>query len=324
MKKLFIILGIVAMLLLAGCTTGADGKQSKFALDSFNGGDKAVNLEFGEQSPTDKIMDQSLQPFSVRILVENTGEYDIPENAAYIALNGFNPQDLGITQTSKAILALRGFKKQGSNVIPGGKQQVVFENLRYVNSVVAGTYPFKFYANVCYPYETKALARICVNGNTVPAIDEKAKICELEGSKEFANSGAPVKIANVVQYPYGEHSIQIQFDIVHKGTSNEANVYERGSIDSQCNIAGASASASNALFKRDKITYIVETGIAGLDCESSGSGSSTVQLSNNKYTVTCVQDTTGQPEHEIPATITLRYDYLDRISKTINVEHINR
>lgn len=324
MKKIFIILGIVAMLLLAGCTNDTNGKQSGFALDSFNGGDKALKMEFGEQSPPDKIRDQSLQPFSVRILVENTGEYDIPENSAYIALSGFNPQDLGITETSKSLLALRGFKKQGSNVIPGGKQQVVFDNLKYVNSVVAGTYPFKFYANICYPYETKALAKLCVNGDTVPAIDEKAKICELEGSKEFANSGAPVKVENVVQYPYGEHSIQIQFDIVHKATSNEANAYERGSIDSNCNIAGVAPSSSNALFKRDKVTYIVETGITGLNCESTGSGSSTVQLSDNRYTVTCIQDTTGQPEHEIPATITLQYDYLDRISKTINVEHIDR
>lgn len=324
MKKAMLILGIVMMLLLAGCTSTGD-KQNGFELKtSFNGGDDSVVMSFGEEAPPDKVRDQSLQPFSVRLLVENMGEYDIPSEGGFVTLSGFNPTDLGLEDNSKPLLNLRGFKKQGDNVIPGGKQQVVFDNLRYVNSVVSGSVPLTIYANVCYPYETKAFAVVCINGDTVPALDERAEICELEGDLQYANSGAPVQIENVKQYPYGEHSIQFQFDIVHTPTSADANVYERGSIDSQCKINGASASGSDALFKRDKVTYTVDTGISGLNCESTGTGTNTVTLTSNKYTVTCIQDTTGQEEYPKPITITLKYDYLDRISKTINIEHIQR
>lgn len=325
MKKIGLVLLVAFMVLFAGCSSSSsNSKQNGFELASFNGGDKALTFEFGTESPPDKIRDQSLQPFSVRILVENVGEYDIAEGAAHISLTGFNPVDLGISDTSKDLHLLRGYKKQGTNVIPGGREQVVFDNLKYIPSVVSGTYPFKFYANICYPYETKAFALICINGDTVPAIDKKAQICELEGSKSFANSGAPVKVQAVKQYPYGEHSIQIQFDIVHKPSGTDANVYESGSIDANCNIGGVSASSSSALFKRDRVTYVVESALSGLNCESTGTNTNTVTLSADKYTVTCIQDTTGQAEYEKPVSITLKYDYLDRISKGISIEHIQR
>ena len=319
------VLVVVFMMLFAGCdSSGSSSKQNGFELASFNGGDDALVFDFQEESPPDKIRDQSLQPFTVRLLVENIGEADINESSGYVVLTGFNPEDLGLTEsdTSMPLQLLRGYKKQGDNVIPGGKQNVIFSNLKYIPSVVSGTYPFTFYANICYPYKTSAFAMVCINGDTIPAIDEKAQICELEGQKQFANSGAPVGIVNFEQYPYGEHSIQFQFEIEHTPTSDDANIYELGSIDSMCDINGYSASSSEAVFKRDRVTYEVETGIAGLDCEGTGINTNTVTLSNNRYIVTCIQDTLDQAEYEKPVSIVLKYDYLDRISKSINIEHI--
>jgi len=325
MKKILLILGLALMVLVSGCTSGSNARQNGYNLgESFNGGSDALTFTFGDEAPPAKVRDQSLQPFSVRLLVENLGEYDIPENSAYVTLTGFNPADLGMTSTSKPLGQLRGFKLQGSNLIPGGKQQVVFDNLKYVESAVSGSFPLTMYANICYPYETKAFALLCINGNTVPALDKKAEICSLEGDKPFANSGAPVTIANVKQYPFGESSIQVQFDIVHTPTSPNANVYESGSIDSQCQVGGVAPSSSDALFARDKVTYTVASGIAGLNCEGTGTNTNTVTLTANTYTVTCVQDTTGQSEYEKPISIVLKYDYLDRQAKVVEVEHIQR
>ncbi|MFW6226084.1 MAG: hypothetical protein ACOC3V_03925 [bacterium] len=322
MKKILLILVIGVMILLSGCTDNS-GKENAYSLSSFKGGNDAVTIEFAEQSPPDKIRDQSLQPFSVRLLVENNGEYHIPENSTYVTLTGFNPDDLNLTDTSRTLNALRGYKKQGSNLIPGGKQQVVFDQLKYVNSVVSGSYPFKFYANICYPYETKAFAILCINGDTVPAINQNTQICDLEGEKQYANSAAPVQIENVQQYPYGKNSIQIQFDIVHKPMGSESDVYQKETIDSDCRINGVSPSSSDASFKKDRVEYIVESSIPGLNCESTDTNTNIVTLTDDKYTVTCIQDTTGQSEHEKPFTIYLKYDYLDRISKTIMVDHID-
>jgi len=326
-KNIFLILVLSVLLVFSGCTSNSDAKKSGFGLkESFNGGDKAIEFAFLAEAPPAKIRDQSMQPFVVRLSVDNLGEFDIPENSAYVSLEGFRPEVLGMTeeQTSKPIQALRGIKKQGSNVIPGGKQQISFENLKYTDSVVSGVVPFTIYANVCYPYQTKSRTIICVNGNTVPAIDKKTVVCNLEEAKESANSGGPIKISNVKEYPYGTSSIQFQFDIVHKPTSTSANVYERGSIDSKCDINGKSAGSPDALYKKDRVKYTVETGLTGLNCESTGSNTNTVSLTNNMYTVTCIQDTTDQNEYNQFVSITLDYDYLDRKDIKVNVEHIQR
>lgn len=323
-KIILLFLLVLSAVLLTGCTS-TDARTNSVSLgSSFNGGDSSIKISFAEEAPPAKIRDQGLQPFSVRVLVENEGEYDVADNEAFITLTGFDPQTIGLSDNSKSIFALRGFKKQGSNTIPGGKQQVVFDNLKYVDSVVSGTVPLTLYANICYPYQTKATAVVCINGNTVPALDDKSKICEIEGNKDFANSGGPIQIANVKQYPLGQSSIQIQFDIVHKPTSKDGNVYEPNSIDSDCKINGASPSSSEALFKRDKVQYTVNTGLTGLDCESTGKGTNTVTLASDKYTVTCIQDTFGEEEYPKPIQITLDYDYIDRISKVINIEHIQK
>ena len=222
---------------------------------------------------------------------------------------------------------MRGVKKQGSNTIPGTKHQVLFSNLKYVPELPSGTHTQTIFANMCYPYKTKSLATVCINGDTLISYDDDSIICDLEGKKDFANSGAPVKIENVQQFSAGESSIQIQFDIVHKPTKDNGRLYRAGTTDSECKINGNSASSTEAALDEDYVTYTVESGISGLECSSSDSGTpntGTVQLSEKKTTVFCTQDTTGQEEFEKPISITLSYDYLERIQTDILVEHVSR
>lgn len=325
-KNILIILILSLALLFSGCTN-TDAQQNGFGLSkSFNGGTNAVTFTFMAEAPPLNIRDQSLQPFNVRLNVANLGEYDIAANTGYVVLTGFRPEVLGATQAqlSKPIPALNGVKKQGTNIIPGAIQPINFENLKYVDSVVSGVVPFSIFANVCYPYQTKARTVLCINGNTVPSVDKKTVVCKLQEVKESANSGGPLTITNVKEYPYGEHSVQFQFDIVHKPTSTFANVYEKGSIDSSCNIGGKTAGSPDALYKKDKVTYSVNTNLKGLNCESTGLTTNTVTLTNNLYTVTCVQDTTGQNEYNQFVSINLDYDYVDRSEVKVSVEHVQR
>lgn len=325
MKKILFVLGIIMMLFVSGCSSGSSGaNKSGYELSSFNGGEDGLVFSFLENAPPSTVRDQGLQPFSIMFSIENKGEADVTANSAHIKLSGFNPADFNLADSSKEVGLLNGFKKQGDNVIPGGRGQVTYSNMKYVPALVSGTVPMKIYANLCYPYQTKAFAMICISGDTTPAIDTKVQDCEIDGNKEYANSGAPVKIENVQEYAYGESSVRIQFDIVHNPTSDLANVYEIGSIDNDCNIGGVSASSAEAIFRKDKIKYTVESGLSGLNCEDLGSNTNTISLIENRYTVTCVQDTYGQETYVKPITITLDYDYLDRISKEIGIEHIQR
>lgn len=327
-KNILIILLAATLLFIAGCTSStANGNQDSngIQISSFNGGDNALTFSFADGMPPVSVRDNGYQPFSIRVLVNNEGEFDIPAGTAHVALSGFNMADFGVTNRARNLSALRGVKKQGKNTIPGGKAAVIFSNLKYIPSVVSGSVPLSLFVNVCYPYETKSMAKVCIAGDTTVAVDNKQVNCDLNGNKDFANSGGPVSIQNVQQYPYGKNSIQFQFDIVYKPTSSYSGIYEKGSIDSQCNINGSLPSSSAAIFKKDKVSYKVDSGLPGLNCEGTGSSNNTVTLSNDKYTVTCIQDTLGEGEsYEKPILITLDYDYFDRISQKVSIEHIQK
>jgi len=321
-KNILFIMIISLMIIFAGCENSTSkGNQNGYSLDSFNGGNSALEFNFIEGYPPKNIRDQSLVPFNVMLNIKNVGEFDIPDDSAFVRLDGFNPADLGLNDTTQAIMSLNGVKKQGKNIIPGRESRVSFTNLKFINSVVGSNMPIKIFANICYPYQTKSVGIICINGNTVPSIDEKTEICKLDGEKKFSNSGGPVKIENLKQYPHGKSSIQLSFDIVHDPSSDQASLFEPGSIDENCYIGGKSASSPSAVFKKNKVKFTVETGVPGLKCNQ-GDNSGFVTLSNDRTIVTCIQDTTGQEEYQKQITITLDYDYLDRKSIDINVEHV--
>jgi len=326
MKKILLVLLVTAILVLSGCSSGTNGKKSGFDLgSSFKGGDEGLFISFDEGLPPTSIKDQGLQPFNIRVSVENRGEFDIFENSTFVKLNGFDPNDLSLTETSRLVPPITSYKKQGNTEKPGGKQAVMFTNLKYDNSVVSGSYGISINANVCYPYGTQSIAEVCISGNTIPSVDDKYQNCNIEESKKFANSGAPVKIENVKQFSNGQSSIQIQFDIVHSGKSPFGTVFAPDSTDSNCNVNGVSPTSYEAINFKDRVDYRVISGIEGLNCEGTGNDFNSVLLTNGRYTVTCTQDTTGQGEaYNKLIEIKLGYNYLDRISKTISVEHIVR
>jgi len=322
-KNIILILSSILLLFIfTSCSKTSDANQNGYDLSSFNGGDDAIVFNFVDSLTPKTVLDNSTQLFNIALTIENKGECDIPENSSYVTLNGFKPEDLGLNLTSKTLIPLRKVRKVGTKIIPGGRTQVIFNNLKYINSIIAGPYPLTIYANICYPYKTFTMGSICIKGDINPTENSNSKICDVIGDKKYANSGAPVKIENLKEYVNGRNSVQIMFDIVHTPTSNDANVYESGSIDSNCNINGVSASNADSNIKKDKVRYQVNTGIEGLNCEGTNSNTNMVTLTNNRHIVTCIQDTTGQTEYEKPISITLDYDYLDRKPITINVEHI--
>ncbi len=325
-RNIFLILVMSVMVLFASCTSDGEVRQGSYEIESFNGGSSGLFFEFLENAPPGIVRDQELQPFQVIVRLKNQGEFDIGENEAYVVLAGFKPEDLGLTNEgiSKIIPPMNGFKKQGSNVIEGRTQQVIFSNLKYTESVISGAVSRTIYANVCYPYETRAFTLLCINGDTTTNLDKSAEICELSSERAFSNSGAPVHIEKVKQSPYGASSIFVQFDIVHTPTSANAGLYERGSIDLDCNINGHSPTSVESLGKKNRIAYSFNSGLDGVDCDGTGTGNNTIILTGSRYTVTCVQDTTGEREYEKPAIITLKYDYWDRIGTSITIEHVDR
>lgn len=322
MKKYLIL--IIGLLFIAGCSSSDDTRSSGISGNTFEGGERALTMESSENTPPETIRDNGLQPFNLRFLIENRGEYDIEEGEAHLSLSGFSSSDLNIEDTSKSLQALRGVRKQGSNTIDGGRTQVTFSNLRYLPELSSGTHTQNIYANLCYPYKTEAVADLCVSGDTLVNYDEDNSICDLDSQRDFANSGGPVKIENVQQYPGGASSIEFQFDIVHTPTEDNGRAFKSGVTDSSCDINGKSPSSVDSSINEDIIQYKVEaSSLRNINCNGEGNVGE-VQLSDDTTTVYCSIDTTGEDEYETLIDIELSYDYLERISEELTIEHISQ
>lgn len=329
MKKLFIILFVGFLFLFAGCdsNSSSDGpKTDGYNLDgTYNGGDTGISMEFSDGQPPKTIRDGGLQPFTIRAMVTNKGEHDIPEGDGHIVISGVNPSDFNIGEPSKELPFMRGVKKQGDNVIDGSIQPIIFSNLKYLPELPSGTLSQKISLDVCYPYQTNALVSLCVSGSTLQTFDDDLKVCDVEGDRGFANSGAPVVIDNVKQTPAGSSSVMIQFDIVHdKSESSNGRVYRLGTLNDNCKVNGYSVSSTDATIYEDYVKYTVTTGIDGLDCSGTGTNTGEVLLSDDKTTVYCTQDTSNQEDYERAITITLDYDYFDRINTSVEIQHISQ
>lgn len=324
-QNMFSIFIALLMVVIAGCSSSTGDARTSGISGTFNGGDRALIMEFGDGTPPLKVRDQGLQPFTVRFLIENVGEYDIEQNQAHVALTGFSSEDLNLDDPSQPLQALRGVKQQGGNVIDGGRTQVTYSNLRYLPELPSGTHTQTLYANLCYPYKTKAVASLCISGDTLVNYDEQSSICDLESQREFANSGSPLRIENVNQYPAGQSSIEFQFDIVHTPTPDNGRVYRSESLDESCDVNGASASSVDAAIDQDYVQFSVSAApLQDISCNG-GSSTGEIQLnSENRATVFCSIDTTGEEEYVKPVTIELDYDYLERISTDLQIEHVSR
>ena len=325
MKKILLVLVFGIMLVFAGCTGTTSSKKNGYSLDgAFNGGNTAITMEFTEGQPPAKIRDGGLQPFTIRAMITNKGEYDIPQGEGHVVLSGISYDDFNVDEASVELPALRGVKKQGTNTISGAIQPIMFSNLKYLPQLPSGVHTQKIYMDICYPYQTSALISMCVSGSTLQSFDSDLKVCDVEGTRKYANSGAPVIVENVKQTPAGTSSVMIQFDIVHKKTSGNGRVYKSGSLDSYCKVYGKSVSSTDADVYENYVKFEVNTGIDGIDCSGTGSNKGEVFLSNGKTTVYCTQDTSNQEDYERPVNVVLNYDYFDRISKDVQIEHISQ
>ncbi len=333
MKNKVIIMMMSLLVILAGCSSGGNSGSSGGSginVDSYTGGSQALTLEFAPEAPPEKIRDQGRFPFSVRILVENVGEYDIEENTAYVALAGTDASVLGLNETSRFIPQLRGVQKTGTDVRSGGRQAVSFTGLKYTENIGAGTATVPLLAYACYPYKTQVQGSLCLSGNTYQDYDSDVAICDIESTRDSASSGAPVRVENLEQRAAGESTVEFQFDIVHSPTSNLGRLFRENSIGSECFIGNNSPTSSSATNFEDYVYFEVSTGLESslnLECSSEIQGETpntgTARLYDNRATVYCTQDTTGLTEQQKLLKIDLTYDYLERIQTNLLIEHAN-
>ncbi len=202
MKKM-IIVPIIILLFVA--LTFSSGCAKKPAVETrpagaFIGGTKGITMSFMSNAPPSEIPENS--SFTIGLELKNNGEYTVNAEKAEITLSGVKPSSYGIADaTLNNSGDLTGSQKLGQEVFPGATDIIQYEASK--TPAVLGNQQITFLATLCYPYKTISQTTICVKESLTKQTTGGPEVCKLTGEKTVYNSGAPVQVSSVSQFPVG-------------------------------------------------------------------------------------------------------------------------
>lgn len=220
MKKimLLIIIAIIG-LLVAGCENQDQTVEEK----PFFGGNEGLVVEFEplsiEEDGIYTIFDT--EQFTLELNVKNKGEYDVAENTAQfrvygISLNDYEGIPNGTLTNQDKIEKISEFNPNG------GETNIVFTKNAKYRQTVTGFYEANIFAGIEYPYKTTVLVpKVCYKSDLTDN-----RVCDVEGSKDYAVSGAPITVTNVREEPAGKGIIALVFDVENVGNGDVAKLNE--------------------------------------------------------------------------------------------------
>lgn len=306
MRRIIFSIVILMMLTLAGCSEGDSEEGAK--RDPFLGGVNGVTLSFAEGNPPEEVYDGGENPFDVTVVLKNKGETAVDKEDVEVTLSGILPSEFGKSESDLQVQPeedlIETKKNAEGNVITGPKVFVTFSDLNREDEL-EGNKEFPIRADVCYLYETRAMADICVKENNVDTTDDD--VCRVDERKEVHNSGAPVHATDFKEYPRAEDKVGFSFKVTHVGSGD---LYKE---ETQC--------SGEVSTDEDKVWVDISTELdGGLSCSGLSEGSDTsgyVRLYDRERQITCTQQVDTQSDYETSVNIKMSYDY--EIEKTSNV-----
>lgn len=326
MKYASIIVGIIAILIIAGCNSGGNGTDATGSAPKtpFLGGSDGVKIDFLDGEPPEEVTDGGILPFQAIVKLENKGEFDLKKDYVKVSLVGFLPEDFGVSQDD-----LRD-KRPEDDLTPkirdaeGNIQNPIMTEVTFPNvdsffnfeRSVTGNTPFIFRADICYKYQTTALSRICVLRDLISGNDD---ICDPSSVKKSYSSSSPVKIDGFKETVSGKDKISFSFDVTHVGTGS---VYKEG--DSSAQPGDCPSDARERRESENRVYINVETGLPNLRCVGlAGASTGFITLVDGKRTVTCTQELEpGRSDFETNVQVTADFNYKDSVQRDVLVKHI--
>ncbi len=330
MQKAKLIIPLLLVSLLA-CTPQQEGPNPA----KFNKGTEGINIEFVENSPPNKVYEDTSFPMMVQI--HNRGAKDIPftteidgetveSQPASISMNfdNFYIDYAGDLTREEVQSSLQNLKIRGkSEIVPNGEvRNVKLGNLQAQKIVGNRESPeTQLYASICYPYETKLSTDLCMDANT-QSENVREQVCQATDLAFSRGQGAPVSITKVEvdMVPLG--SMTRPSLTIHIENTGPGNVLKSLTGESDLEEACALQSEPSNLN-----TINVEADIAGveLECEPDP-----VRLAGQKNSFHCIV-----PEEDLETdrnlfsrqdnfvttlNIQLLYYYTNSVSKKIEIQ----
>ncbi|MBD3354628.1 hypothetical protein GF361_01425 [Candidatus Woesearchaeota archaeon] len=306
MKKIHLILFVLALLVICGCRrqTGTDAEQ-EFSKDIYKG-TKGLEMRFIKDMPMSKIYDTS--DLTVLLELENKGTYDLSGTNCRLYLSGFDDKIIrGLDKTKICSSFLEG--KSPLNPEGGYSTQQFSTDIidlpDYLDSLNQ-----RLLLTACYEYQTKASPVVCIDPNLYE-IGPIERGCTVKDVSTAGGQGAPVAVSGVNVEMVGKD--KVAFDIKISNVGGGTVIGPGASVFTDCP------------YQVDPKDYnIVRYGVdmsggTKIRCTPEIEGSEKTRFVNNKGTIYCTFDISGDSAYTTPLRITLYYNYMDSISKDIEI-----
>ncbi len=319
MKKELIIV-LVLLLALASCTNSGGTVASNER--TFLGGTTGLIIAFAEGEPPAEVTDGGENPFLVTIKLENEGEYEIAKEDITLSLKGFDPADFGVTSAVIAqVHPLEDILRNEINPDSGAAitSPPVYVTipttgeLNFQNSL-SGNNAFPFMVDVCYNYQTKATAPLCIKEDLLDS--QNLDVCVVSGAKNVQNSGGPIQVVGFDEYTAGADKVTFTLTVKNIGNGK---------------LSRASVSCDDAPIYENKLYLTVDAGMAGLTCTGMNGGVTVgttgyggeIRLTAGERQVRCTQPVLELIDKVKVVDVTIDYGYEESVSTNVLVKHIN-
>jgi hypothetical protein len=287
-------------LMLSGCQPG--GTEDIKIEGPYAGGKEGLLFAFNENEPPARVLDNSQEEFYVTLLVRNKGEHSVPVGSAIASISGVDSKAFGLSSLDaiNEIEILKVIKDQGY-VIEGGEEFIEFEPFSYVNDLAAD-FPIILRADLCYSYNTEAIANICLKKDVVRDSIEDVCATNNDAMQAF-NSGAPLQVTNIRQRSVGSNKLQITFTVENVGNGL---IYLPGTFSNSCKGGDKNEDMIKVTLSNPQNNF-------SPDCAALGRGSSgDIRLVNKKKDISCTIDTSGLQEVTFQDLLVIDLDYMYR------------
>ncbi len=300
MKKVLLFM-ILMSLFMVGCDGEEDPLTSTEA--PFLGGSVGLDINF-EPMGIEEGSDYSVyedESFPIQLILKNKGEEDISSGEAKITLRGIDINDFtGIS--SATILNSELIEARAKDINPEGGEIVMNlgDTIQYMRQIAGSEVPLDIIADVDYNYKTRVTApRVCFKEDLR---DQRG--CDVEGSKEFFNSGAPIQVKSVTEERAGKGIVALVFEVE--------------------NVGGGRSTVPGQEFSTiyNTVAYQIEPANERALWKCRSGKENEARLIDNKATVRCTLNQ-AMPEGTLvikEINLDFSYDYQQRIIQTLKVK----
>jgi hypothetical protein len=301
MKKILIVTVLLSLFLITSCSNSNNNTINVEKV--FIGGNKGLDVNFEmisnvQEEGIETIYDED--NFNLDFIVKNLGEYDVKPNEVSLKLLGPAKTDFtGIsTWEKKNSQEIEKISDYNPN---GGEEIVSFTNNgKYTNNII-GFRDINWNLEYSYDYKTYlVINNVCFKGNP-----NDARICSLEGKKDFSVSGAPIIITNVEQELGGKGIVVLRIDVQNIG--NGDFTLKGQEFDN----------------RYDKLSYKIDES-SKWKCVSGGQENEARFTSNTAQIFCKLNSPLSENElYEKAITLEFEYTYRDMISKKLRIKETN-